>query len=173
MHSYIEYKSITTKKQKLPFEGERLLVQPKADHQGSNRTFRDFSSITPYIIEKELTNKIHIVRKPKTIKTEMLNRIRLHKSSPEKPPKTIIRKLKGGLMIILSNRKIIYTPLHGERKLEGTISTFVFSIKTQMEATLMKVTHRDQILLLSRNPIFMTRATVKTGKLAPILPELR
>ena len=38
-----------------------------------------------------------------------------------------------------------------------------------MPVTLMKFTHRDQVVLLSRAPIFLIQATFKTGKLDQLL----
>ena len=52
----------------------------------SKRPFRDFRWIGPYIVEKVLPNKIYIVRKLNTNKTQILHRIRLRKYNPEKPP---------------------------------------------------------------------------------------
>ena len=60
--------------------------QPKADHQGSKKPFRDFRWIGPYIVEKILPNINYIVRKLNTNKTQILHRIRLRKYNPEKPP---------------------------------------------------------------------------------------
>ena len=69
-------------------------------------------------------------------------------------------------------RKRIYKPLHGKRTLENTCSTIRLSILTPSHVTFMKNTHRDQILLLSLAPFFVTQAMVKTGKLALLLTHL-
>ena len=83
--------------------------------------------------------------------------------------KTIIRKLNGKLTIILSFHKLIYTHLHGKRKLVDTYLTFLSYILILTQLILMKVTRRDEILLLSHVPFFMIQVIVKTGKLAPLL----
>ena len=70
-------------------------------------------------------------------------------------------------------RKMIFTPLHGKRNLEDTCLTFTTNILTPTQLILIKVTDRDQILLLSCTPIFMTQAMVKTGTSAPPLTHLK
>ena len=86
--------------------------------------------------------------------------------------KTIIRNFNGRLRIISLFHKMIYTPLHGKRNLVDTYLTFLSYILILTQSILMKVTHRDRILLLSRDPIFMIQAMVKIGKLAPLLTHL-
>ena len=88
---------------------------------------------------------------------------------PKNIPKTIIRKLNDRLTIISSFYKIRYTQLHGKRNLVDTYLTFLSYTLLLTQLILMKVTHRDQILLLSHVPIFMIHAMVKVGKLAPLL----
>ena len=111
------------------------------------------------------------MRKLNTNKTQILHRIRLRKYNPEKPFKTTLRKINGRLTIISFSHKI-YTQLHGKRNLVDTYLTFLSYILILTQLILMKVTHRDQILLLSRVPIFMGQAMVKIGKYAPFLNNL-
>ena len=80
----------TTKKAKASPLKEKdycFLLQPKADHRGSEIPFRDFRWIGPYLVEKVLPNNNYIVRKLNANKTQNLHRIRLRKYNPEKPPK--------------------------------------------------------------------------------------
>ena len=63
-----------------------MILQPKADHQGSKISFRDFRWIGPYLVEKVIPNNNYIVRKLNTNKTQILHRIFLRKYNPEKPP---------------------------------------------------------------------------------------
>ena len=84
----------------------------------------------------------------------------------------MITKLNGRLTIISSFHKMIYTQLHGKRNLVDTYLTFLSHILTLKQLILLKVTHRDQILLLSPAPVFMVQEMVKTGKLALLLTQL-
>ena len=89
MQSYIKCKNYYDKKAKASPLNEKdycFIVQPKADHQGSQIPFRDFHWIGPYLVEKVLPNNNYIVRKLKTNKTQMLHRNRLRNYNPEKPP---------------------------------------------------------------------------------------
>ena len=63
-----------------------LILQPKADHQGSKIAFRDFRWICPYLVEKVFPNNNYIVPQLNTNETQILPRIRLRKYNPEKPP---------------------------------------------------------------------------------------
>ena len=97
MQSYIKYKCITTKKAKASPLKEKdycYILQPKADHQGSKKPFRDFRWIGHYLVEKVLANKNDNVRKLNTKKTQILHRIRLRKYNPEKPPEDNYREAK-------------------------------------------------------------------------------
>ena len=67
---------------------------------------------------------------------------------------------------------MVYTPLRGRRKLEDTYLILFLFIPTPTQVTLMEVTHRDHIVVLSRAPFFMTQAMIKTGKLDPLLTHL-
>ena len=49
------------------------ILQPKADHQGSNFPFKDFLWIGPYIIEKALPNNNYLVREIGTSRTQILH----------------------------------------------------------------------------------------------------
>ena len=134
---------------------------------------RDFRWIGPHIVEKVPTNIIYIVRKLNTNKTQILHRIRLQEiQSQKKLLKAIIRKLNGRLAIISLFHKLIYIPLHGKRNLVDTYLTFLSCILSLTQFILMEVKHRDQILLLSRAPIFKIQAMVKIEKLAPLLTHL-
>ena len=95
-------------------------------------------------------------------------------STTLKPPlMAVIRKSKGTLTLILSYRKIINTPWHGRRYLEDTCLIFLSTIQTLRQLVLMKVTQRDQILLLSRAPIFIIQMVLRTGKPAMLLIHLQ
>ena len=88
MQSYITYRRYYDKKAKASPLREKdycFILQPKSDHQGSKKPFRDFRWIGPYIVEKKLPNNNYIVRKLNTNKTQILHRIRLRKYNPEKP----------------------------------------------------------------------------------------
>ena len=89
MLSYIKYKRYYDKKAKASPLKEKdycFILQPKADHQGSKRPFRDIQWIGPYLVEKISPNNNYIVRKRNTNKTQILHRIPLRKYNPEKPP---------------------------------------------------------------------------------------
>ena len=86
--------------------------------------------------------------------------------------KTFIRKLNGRLTIILFFHKMIYTPLHGKQNLVDTYLTFLSYMLTLTQGILMKETHRDRILSLSRAPFLMIQAIVKTGKFAKLPTQL-
>ena len=83
--------------------------------------------------------------------------------------KTTIRKRNGKPTTTSLSHKMICIQLHGKRNLEDTYSIFLsyILIPTQSNSTI--VTHRDQIQLLSRVPIFTIQATVKRGKFDPFL----
>ena len=88
MQSYINYKKYYDKKAKAsPLKKVYcFILQPKADHQWSKISFRDFCWIGPYLLEKVLPNNNYIVRKLNTNQTQILHRIRLRRYNPEKPP---------------------------------------------------------------------------------------
>ena len=89
MPSYIKYRRYYDKKTKASPLKEKdycFILQPKADHQGSKIPFRDFRWIGPHLVEKVLPNNNYVVRKLITNKTQILNRIRLRKYNPKKPP---------------------------------------------------------------------------------------
>ena len=89
MQSYIKYKKYNDKKAKASPLKENdycFILQPKADHQGSKKPFREFRWIGPYLVEKVLPNNNYIVRKLNTNKTQILYRIRLRKYNPAKLP---------------------------------------------------------------------------------------
>ena len=89
MQSLIKYKKYYDKKAKASPLKEKdycFILQPKADHQGSKKPFRDFRWIGTYLVEKVLPNNNYIVRKLNTNKTQTLQRIRLRKYNFEKPP---------------------------------------------------------------------------------------
>ena len=150
MQSYIKYKRYYDKKAKASPLKEKdycFLLQPKADHQGSKIPFRDFRWIGPYKVEKVLPNNNYIVRKLNTNKTQFLHRIRFENTTPKTPLKTIIRKCNGRPTTISLSHKMIYVQLHGKRNLVDTSLTFLSYTPIPTQLTLMKLTHRDQILL--------------------------
>ena len=152
MQSYIKYKKYYDKKAKASPLKENdycFILQPKADHQGSKKPFRDFRWIGHYLVEKILPNINYIVRKLNTNKTQILHRIRLRKYNPEKAPED----LDGRLTITSLSHKMIYTQLHGKQNLVDTYLTFLSNTLTLTQLILMIVTHRDQILLSSHVPI--------------------
>ena len=88
MQSYIKYKKYYDKKAKASPLKEKdycFIIQPKADHQGSQIPFHDFRWIGPYLVENFYINNNYIVRKLNTNKTQILHRIRLRKYNPGKP----------------------------------------------------------------------------------------
>ena len=69
-----------------------FIVQPKPDHKGSEKPFRDFRWIGPYLVEKVLLKNNYIVRELKTNKTQILHRIHLRNYNPEKLPEDIYKE---------------------------------------------------------------------------------
>ena len=85
MQAYIKYKAYYDEKANAckPKQSDYVyILQPKADHQGSEIPFTDFRWIRPYIIEKVLPNKHYLVRKMSTNKTQFLHRMRLRQLKP-------------------------------------------------------------------------------------------
>ena len=171
----------TTKKTKASPLKEKeycFTLQPIANHQGSKIPFRDLRWIGPYLVEKVLTINYFTLQNFNTNKTQIPPIVRLKKYNPQKPPyknlylKTNIRRLNGRLTIILSFQKLIYTQMHGKRNLVDTYLTFLSYIMILTQLILMKVTQRDQTLLLSHVSIFVIHAMIKIGKLAPLLTQL-
>ena len=88
MQAYIKYKAYYDEKanaSKLKHADYVLILQPKADHQGSKIPLTDFRWIGPYIIEKVLPNNKYLVRKIGTKKTQILHRMRLRQFTPRQP----------------------------------------------------------------------------------------
>ena len=164
MQSYVKYKRYCDKKAKSSPLKEKdcfFILQPKADHQKSKKLFRDFRWSGPCLAEKFIN---YIVPKLNTNKTQILHRIRLRKYNPQKPPEDNYQQAQRQIDDILLFYKMTYTPLHGRRTLDDTCLTLLSYILTLTQLILMKVTHRDQILLLSRAPILMVQAMVKSRK---------
>ena len=95
MQAYIKYQVYYDKKtnaSKLKEVDYVYLLQPKADHQGSKIPFTEFRWIGPYIIEKVLPNKIYLVRKIGTNKTQVLHRMQMRQFTPRQPPADITVK---------------------------------------------------------------------------------
>ena len=88
------------------------------------------------------------------------------------PLKKIITKLNGRLTVVFLYLKMTYIPLAWEAEFGGHLFNTTLSILTPTQMILMRVTHRDQILLFFRSPIFNTQATVKTWKFAPLMTHL-
>ena len=92
MQAYLKYKAYYDRKanaSKLKKADYVLILQPKADHQGSKIPFTDFRWIGPYIIEKVLPNNNYLVRKIGTNKTQILHRMRLRQFTPRQPPPNV------------------------------------------------------------------------------------
>ena len=88
MQAYIIYKAYYDKKENAskPKHADYVfIIQPKADHQGSEILFTDFLCIGPYIIEKVLANNNYLVRKIGTNKAQVLHRMRLRQFTPRQP----------------------------------------------------------------------------------------
>ena len=95
MQAYIKYKAYYDKKasaSQLKEADYVYILQPKADHQGSKIPFTEFRWIGPYIIEIVLPNKIYLVRKIGTDKTQVLHRMRMRQFTPRQPPADIAVK---------------------------------------------------------------------------------
>ena len=87
MQSYLKYKEYYDRKAKaapLQQNDYCFILQPIADHQGSQIPFREYRWIGPYIVEKVLSTENYIVRKLNSNKTQILHRIRLRKYEPNK-----------------------------------------------------------------------------------------
>ena len=85
MQVYIKYKQYFDKKanaSKLKQPVYVYILQPKADHQGSEIPFTDFWWTGPYINEKVLPNNNYLVRKIVTNKTQVFHRMRLRQFTP-------------------------------------------------------------------------------------------
>ena len=95
MQAYIKNKAYYNKKanaSKLKEAGYVYILQPKADHQGSNFPFTEFRWIGPYIIAKVLPNDYYLVRKIGTNKTQVLHRMRMRQFTARQPPADITVK---------------------------------------------------------------------------------
>ena len=82
MQSYLKYKECYDRKANAaPLQEKNycLVLQPKADHQGSKIPFRDFRWTGPFVVQKVLPNNNYKVRRFNTNKTQILHRIRLKK----------------------------------------------------------------------------------------------
>ena len=92
MQAYIKCKASYNKKanaSKLKEADYLYVLQPKADHQGSETPFTELRRIGPYIIEKVLPNNNYLIRKIGTNQTQMLHRMRMRQLTPRKPPPDI------------------------------------------------------------------------------------
>ena len=112
------------------------------------------------------------MRKLNTNKIHVLHRICLRNYNPEKLPEDNYQEAQWQI----DDKKDIleddlYT-LARRMNLKDTYLTLVSYILIPNQAILMKITHRDQLLLLSRAPILMTQVMLKTGKSAPLLTDL-
>ena len=95
MQAYFKYKAYYDKEanaSKLKEADYVYILQPRADHQGSNIPFTEFRWIGPYIIEKVLPNNNYLVRKIGTNKTQVLHRMRMRQFTPRQPPADITVK---------------------------------------------------------------------------------
>ena len=92
MQAYIKYKAYYDKKAKASKLKEAdyvYILQPKADHQGSEIPFTEFRWMGPYIVEKVLPNNNYLVRKIGTDKTQVLHRMRMRQFTLRQPPADI------------------------------------------------------------------------------------
>ena len=92
MQAYIKYKAYYDKRanaSKLKEADYVYVLQPKADHQGSQIPFTEFRRMGPYIVEKVLPNNNYLVRKIGTDKTQVLHRMRMRQFTPRQPPADI------------------------------------------------------------------------------------
>ena len=95
MQAYIKFKAYYDNKanaSKLKEADYVYILQPKADHPGSKILFTELRWVGPYIIEKALPNKIYLVRKIGTDKTQVLHRMRMRQFTPRQPPADITVK---------------------------------------------------------------------------------
>ena len=86
--AYIKYKEYYDKKANASKRKQSdyvYILQPKADHQGSQIPFTDFRWIGPYNIEKVLPNNNYVVRKIGTNKTQIVHRMRIGQFTPRQP----------------------------------------------------------------------------------------
>ena len=98
MQSYIKFKKFYAKKTKAsPLKEKKFcfILQPKADHQGSKISFRDFRWIVHFLVENVLPNNNYISRKLNTNKTQIRRRIHLRKYKPEKRPEDHYQEAQG------------------------------------------------------------------------------
>ena len=175
MQSYIKYKKYYDKKAKASPLKEKdycFILQPKADHQGSKIPFRGFRWIGPYLVEKSYRTIITLCGNLIQTKLKSYTESASESIILKYLLKTTIRKLDGRLTIISLSHKMIYTQLHGKRNLVDTYLISLSYTLTLTQLILMIAIHRDQILLLSHVPIFMTETMVKTGKHAPFVTHL-
>ena len=170
MKSYIKNKRYYDKKAKgSPIKEKEFcfILQPKSDQQGSKLPFCDFRWIGPYLVEKFLPNRNSSSENSRQTKFKTCTEFASESIILKILPKTFTWKLNGRSTKISSFHKMIYTPLHGKRNSAYTYLTCLSYILTLTQLILMKVIHKDQILLLSHVPIFKIQAMVKTGKTCP------
>ena len=148
------------------------MFQPKADHHCSEIPFCDFRWIGPSLVEKVLPNRIYLVRKLNNNQTQILHQIRLRKYNPETPPEDNSQEAQWQVddNIVVPQDDLLTL----EKKVEFGGRLFdITIIYTDLNAIdFDEVTHKDRILLLSRSPIFMIQALVKTKELASLLTHL-
>ena len=97
MHSYLKYKEFYERKSRAaPLKGSDhcFVLQPKADHQGSQIFFRDYCWVGPFIVQKILPNGNYKIRRLKTNKTQILRCIRLKILVPNQPFEDRLREGK-------------------------------------------------------------------------------
>ena len=88
IQAYIKYKIYYDKNANATTLKEAKYVyvlQPKADHHGSENPFTEFGWIGPYIIEKVIPNNNYLVRKIGTNKTQVLHRMRVRQFTLRQP----------------------------------------------------------------------------------------
>ena len=85
MHSYLKYREYYERQAgAAPLKGKDycLVLQPKADHQGSKIPFGDYRWVGPFIVQKALPIENYIVRRLNTNEIQILHRIRLKQFIP-------------------------------------------------------------------------------------------
>ena len=147
-----------------------FILQPQVDHQGSKIPFHDFRWIAPFLVEKVLPNKRCIVRKLSINKTQSLQRIRLRKYNPQKPPEDNYQEAQWQIDDnIVVPEDDLYT-IARDADFGGHLFDIPIIYTDPNAIDFDESYTNDQILLLSHVPIFIIQAMVKIGKLAHFWP---
>ena len=146
MQSSTKHKWCLIRKPKLPFQEKvhRSALQPEADHQRTKLTFRNFRKIAQYFREKALPKDNYIVRKIKTNKTRILHRnlnIILKNLLT-----TTTGQPSGRVTIVLSYRRMVYTPYYGKENLADKRFISLLYTLAPTRLILTEFTHGGQTL---------------------------